>query len=76
MSHGNEIADLIGGYSKDPPAYKARSFTNKLGKHVVRMEFENVIELERFFIDELLGSPMMEGSASKAIGRILLIWDR
>jgi len=59
-----------------PPAYKAKIIRNKQGKAVMRMEFEGVEELELFFMDELIGSDMMKGSASKVIGTTLLIWDK
>jgi len=75
MSHGNEIADALAG-GNIPPPYKASSFKNQHGKHIVRMQFNSPSELESFFIHELIGSNMMKGSASKAIGCTLLIWDR
>ena len=58
------------------PAYKAKSFRNSRGVAVLRMEFESPADLELFFTEELIGSDMMKGSASKAIGSVLLIWDK
>jgi len=54
----------------------AESTRNKHGKAVMRLRFESFEALEAYFADELIGSDMMEGSASKVIGTTLLIWDR
>lgn len=59
-----------------PPPYTAQKITNRHGKAVLRLRFENFEELERFFMDELIGSDAMKGSASKVIGTTLLIWNR
>lgn len=59
-----------------PPAYEARSIVNQHGKRILRLQFDNPADLERYFIEELIGSDMMKGCASKAIGSNLLIWDR
>lgn len=56
--------------------YEADSFINPNGKHVTRMRFASFEDLERFFVEELIGSDMMKGSSSKVIGTTLLIWDR
>ena len=61
---------------KEAPFCNAESTRNKHGKAVLRLRFESFEALEAYFADELIGSDMMEGSASKAIGCTLLIWDR
>lgn len=76
-AHYAEIADATSEHADaPPPPYTAQTITNKHGKNVLRLRFENFEELERFFMDELIGSDMMKGSASKVIGTTLLIWDR
>lgn len=54
----------------------AQTIMNQHGKTVLRLCFKDFEELERFFVEELIGSGMMKGSASKVIGTTLLIWDR
>ena len=61
---------------KEAPFCNAESTRNKHGKAVMRLRFESFEALEAYFADELIGSDMMEGSASKVIGTTLLIWDR
>jgi len=61
---------------KEAPFCNAESTRNKHGKAVLRLRFESFEALEAYFADELIGSDMMEGSASKVIGTTLLIWDR
>lgn len=56
--------------------YEVEHLTNKRGARITRLRFKNFEDLERFFVDELIGSQMMDGSASKVIGTTLLIWDR
>jgi hypothetical protein len=56
--------------------YTATSFRNARGKQVVRMQFESTKDLETFFTHELIGADFMKLSSSKAIGSVLLIWDR
>lgn len=75
--HYAEIADATSEHADaPPPPYTAQTITNKHGKNVLRLRFEDFEELERFFMDELIGSDAMKGSASKVIGTTLLIWDR
>ena len=75
--HYDEIADAVGGDDAMPaPPYAAQSFTNKHGKKVLRLRFETFDALEKYFIEELIGTGMMTGSSSKVIGTTLLIWDR
>lgn len=75
--HYAEIADATSEHADaPPPPYTAQTVTNKHGKDVLRLRFNNFEELERFFMDELIGSDAMKGSASKVIGTTLLIWDR
>ncbi len=56
--------------------YEVEHLTNKRGARITRLRFKSFEDLERFFVDELIGSQMMDGSASKVIGTTLLIWDR
>ena len=49
---------------------------NKAGLPVLVLTFETLSELERFFLDELIGNPIMRDCASKAIGLKLMIWDK
>lgn len=56
--------------------YTVDRIANRYGKTVLRLKFKNFEEMELFFIEELIGSDVMEGSASKVIGTTLLIWDR
>jgi hypothetical protein len=75
--HYAEIADATSEHADaPPPPYTAQTITNRHGKNVLRLRFENFEALERFFVEELIGSDMMKGSASKVIGTTLLIWDR
>lgn len=75
--HYAEIADATSEHADaPPPPYTAQTITNKHGKNVLRLRFQSFDELERFFMDELIGSDAMKGSASKVIGTTLLIWDR
>lgn len=77
MTHYAEIADATSEHADTPrPPYTAQTITNKHGKAVLRLRFESFEALETYFADELIGSDMMEGSASKVIGTTLLIWDR
>lgn len=72
-----EIADATSEHADaPPPTYTAQTITNKHGKDVLRLRFESFGAMEAFFADELIGSDMMEGHASKVIGTTLLIWDR
>ena len=61
---------------KEAQFCSAESTRNKHGKAVLRLRFESFEALETYFADELIGSDMMKGSASKVIGTTLLIWDR
>ena len=75
--HFEEIADATSEHADaPPPPYTAQTITNRHGKKVLRLRFEDFEELERFFMDELIGPDAMKGSASKVIGTTLLIWDR
>ncbi len=75
--HYAEIADATSKHADvPPPPYTAQRITNQHGKAVLRLRFESFESLETYFADELIGSDMMEGSASKVIGTTLLIWDR
>lgn len=56
--------------------YTASNTRNKHGKNVLRLRFKNFDDLETYFTNELIGSELMKGSASKVIGTTLLIWDR
>ena len=56
--------------------YTVELETSKHGKEIHVLRFDTSDELERFFIEELIGSETMKGRASKAIGATLLIWDR
>jgi hypothetical protein len=75
MSQIPKILDELVG-SESLISYTAKSFRNGRGKRVVRMQFESIKDLETFFIHELIGSDFMKLSSSKAIGSVLLIWDR
>lgn len=75
--HYAEIADATSEHADAPrPPYTVQTITNKHGKAVLRLRFESFEALETYFADELIGSDMMKGSASKVIGTTLLIWDR
>ena len=72
-----EIADATSEHADaPPPPYTAQTITNRHDRKVLRLRFEDFEELERFFMDELIGPDAMKGSASKVIGTTLLIWDR
>lgn len=58
------------------PAPKLGHITNRRGVKVTQLCFASVEDLEVFFIEELIGSDLMAGSASKAIGKTLLIWEK
>lgn len=73
MDKANELGALRFTSGKK---YTVERIANRNGKTVVRLKFETFEELELFFIEELIGSGVMEGSASKVIGTTLLIWDR
>jgi len=74
--HYYQIADATSEHADaPPPPYTAQTVTNKHGKTVLRLIFKNIEALERFFMDQIIGSDMMKGSASKIIGTTLLIWD-
>jgi len=62
--------------NRGAPNYQVDHLKNKHGARITRFRFKTFEELELFFMDELIGSDMMEGSASKVIGTTLLIWDR
>ncbi len=49
---------------------------NRRGIPVMRYRFLSPEDLERWFIEELVGSEDMDGCASKVVGTTLLIWDR
>lgn len=59
----------------DFPA-KVDTFKNKHGATVLRLRFETFEALEAYFAENLIGADAMKGSASKVIGKTLLIWDR
>jgi hypothetical protein len=56
--------------------YRIDKVKNAVGQEVYRFEFENVQDLEQFFIDNMIGNAKMSGRASKAIGTVLLVWDK
>lgn len=55
--------------------YQLNKVVNENGKEIFRFEFENVQDLESFFIS-LIGKPSMSGRATKAIGNVLLMWEK
>jgi len=48
---------------------------NDHGASITRLEFENLQDLERFFIN-LIDNDDLVKTSSKAIGTVLLLWDR
>lgn len=56
--------------------FEMQRIANTHGKTVLRLKFASFEALELFLIEELIGSDLMKGSASKVIGTTLLIWDR
>ena len=43
---------------------------------MVRLEFDTIPQLETFFLDELIGTELLDQSETKTIGTVLLIWDK
>lgn len=60
----------------EAPFCDAEATRNKHGKAILRLRFDTFKALEEYFAEELIGSPLMEGSASKVIGTTIIIWDK
>jgi hypothetical protein len=58
------------------PDYDVSIITARSGKKVVRLEFDTIPQLETFFLDELIGTELLDQSETKTIGTVLLIWDK
>ena len=56
--------------------YELTKFDNQYGVKVFKWDFDSVEDLEEFFIQKLIGSPGMAGKATKAIGKVLLMWEK
>lgn len=56
--------------------YFTQHLTNANGVTYTKIAFRSFDDLERFFVENMIGSAIVAGQSSKVIGTTLLIFDR